>query len=96
MLFSLNNVIIIIMNTYFPELSLVLTSMFFHFEPDNDFAVVCTRNLSYQCLLETHLFVAINCELFSQTREDKFCISTQPCNVLYINSSYAMVLSGIP
>jgi hypothetical protein len=33
------NVIIIIMNTYFPEPSLVLASMFYHFEPDNDFAI---------------------------------------------------------
>jgi hypothetical protein len=32
-----------IMNTYFPEPSLVLASMFFHFEPDNDFTVTCIR-----------------------------------------------------
>jgi hypothetical protein len=31
MLLSFNNVIIIIMNTYFPEPSSVLVSMFFHF-----------------------------------------------------------------
>jgi hypothetical protein len=41
MLLSFNNVIIIIMNTYFPEPSSVLASMFFHFEPDNDFAIRC-------------------------------------------------------
>jgi hypothetical protein len=29
------------MNTYFPEPSSVLASMFFHFEPDNDFAIRC-------------------------------------------------------
>jgi hypothetical protein len=28
------------MNTYFPEPSSVLASMFFYFEPDNDFAII--------------------------------------------------------
>jgi hypothetical protein len=41
MLLSFNNVIIIIMNAYFPEPPSVLASMFFHFEPDNDFAIRC-------------------------------------------------------
>jgi hypothetical protein len=43
MLLSFNNVIIIIMNTYFPEPPSVLASVpvlsLFHFEPDNDFAI---------------------------------------------------------
>jgi hypothetical protein len=42
---SFNNVIIIIMNTYFPETSLVLASMFFHFVPDNDFGFRCKARL---------------------------------------------------
>jgi hypothetical protein len=29
------------MNTYFPEPSSVLSSMFYQFEPDNDFAIRC-------------------------------------------------------
>jgi hypothetical protein len=41
MLLSFNNVIIIIMNTYFPEPPLVLASMIYHFEPDNDSATGC-------------------------------------------------------
>jgi hypothetical protein len=39
LLLSFNVVIIIIMNIYFPEPSLVLASMFFYFEPDNNFVI---------------------------------------------------------
>jgi hypothetical protein len=38
---KLQNSIKLIMNTYFPEPSSVLASMFFHFEPDNDYAIRC-------------------------------------------------------
>jgi hypothetical protein len=47
MLLSFNNVIIIIMNTYFPEPPSVLASLFFHFEPDKDFAIWCIKLPSY-------------------------------------------------
>jgi hypothetical protein len=43
MLLSFNNKTIkVIMNTYFPESSSVLVFVYFHFEPDNDFAIRCT------------------------------------------------------
>jgi hypothetical protein len=41
MLLSFNNVIIIIMNTYFPEPSSVLASMFYHFEPNSVLSIRC-------------------------------------------------------
>jgi hypothetical protein len=54
MLLSFNNVIVIIMNTYFPEL-FVLVFLFFHFEPDNDFAIRCIPLFS----LTTDSFVQV-------------------------------------
>jgi hypothetical protein len=47
-LLSFNNVIIIIMNTRFSEPPLVLASMFFHFEPDNDYAIRCISGFKYK------------------------------------------------
>jgi hypothetical protein len=36
------------MNTYFPEPPSVLTTMFYHFELDDDFAIRCIHHLNTQ------------------------------------------------
>jgi hypothetical protein len=39
-----------IMNTYLPKPSSVLASMFFHLEPDNDFAIRCKQHRWYNII----------------------------------------------